>query len=243
MNVADAAGAVEEGRAGVSAAAGGTEQAAQQEPSSLTSASRSRHVAAALLLVGAAARRLPALLAMGVAARLNAALSRRIAYFVNPPALLAMGAAARRVARLNAALSRRVAGAGARVEMVTRTQWESRMLARHPQLANGGRLALLLMDRDFDGDDYQMLLELDADNVAPAAVGATEAEIRRNPCFTVQESDAKQLARSCSICLHTFCAGEEVRIVPCLHQYHSECIDEWLRMNATCPICKFPAVG
>jgi hypothetical protein len=69
---------------------------------------------------------------------------------------------------------------------VTRSVWEQNMLARYPRLAAGDRLSLMLTDRDFDGNDYAALLELDADNVAPAAVGATEAEIRRNPVFIVK---------------------------------------------------------
>jgi hypothetical protein len=71
-------------------------------------------------------------------------------------ALVVMGVVARRVAALSEALAAQHASGGARVEMITRTQWETRMLARHPQLANGGRLAMLLMDRDFDANDYQV---------------------------------------------------------------------------------------
>merc|ERR1712178_592204 len=46
----------------------------------------------------------------------------------------------------------------------------------------------------------------------------------------------------CTVCLEPFRAGEELRILPCLHRYHTCCIDEWLNRNPACPICKHPIV-
>ncbi|XP_065877072.1 E3 ubiquitin-protein ligase SDIR1-like isoform X2 [Euphorbia lathyris] len=44
---------------------------------------------------------------------------------------------------------------------------------------------------------------------------------------------------TCSICLEQVKRGELVRSLPCLHQFHSNCIDPWLRQQGTCPVCKF----
>uniref|UniRef100_A0A8C2K637 RING-type domain-containing protein n=1 Tax=Cyprinus carpio TaxID=7962 RepID=A0A8C2K637_CYPCA len=41
-----------------------------------------------------------------------------------------------------------------------------------------------------------------------------------------------------NICFSEYKAGERLRILPCLHDYHVKCIDRWLKENATCPICR-----
>mmetsp|Transcript_12272 Transcript_12272/g.27859 ORF Transcript_12272/g.27859 Transcript_12272/m.27859 type:complete len:314 (+) Transcript_12272:98-1039(+) len=43
----------------------------------------------------------------------------------------------------------------------------------------------------------------------------------------------------CMVCLEMFKAGDELRILPCLHRFHKGCVDEWLARSAECPICKF----
>lgn len=45
---------------------------------------------------------------------------------------------------------------------------------------------------------------------------------------------------TCAICLCPFEAGDDVKQLPCSHIYHPECIDAWLRRDATCPLCKQP---
>lgn len=43
---------------------------------------------------------------------------------------------------------------------------------------------------------------------------------------------------SCCICLSAYSEGEEVRTLPCMHHYHSACIDRWLGQSRMCPVCK-----
>jgi hypothetical protein len=43
----------------------------------------------------------------------------------------------------------------------------------------------------------------------------------------------------CSICTEDFNRGEEVRVLPCNHKFHPECVDPWLlNVSGTCPLCR-----
>ncbi|XP_075646725.1 putative RING-H2 finger protein ATL21A [Castanea sativa] len=50
---------------------------------------------------------------------------------------------------------------------------------------------------------------------------------------------------TCPICLSEYCPKDTLRCIPeCKHCFHVECIDEWLRMNKTCPVCrKYPSTA
>ncbi|XVF80230.1 hypothetical protein PTKIN_Ptkin15bG0054300 [Pterospermum kingtungense] len=44
---------------------------------------------------------------------------------------------------------------------------------------------------------------------------------------------------TCAICLSEYLSKETIRCIPeCKHCFHAECIDEWLRLNTTCPVCR-----
>ena len=44
---------------------------------------------------------------------------------------------------------------------------------------------------------------------------------------------------TCSICLSEYQPKETLKSIPeCQHCFHADCIDEWLLLNASCPICQ-----
>ncbi|XP_019446603.1 PREDICTED: E3 ubiquitin-protein ligase At1g12760-like [Lupinus angustifolius] len=43
----------------------------------------------------------------------------------------------------------------------------------------------------------------------------------------------------CCICLSAYDDGIELRQLPCGHHFHCTCVDKWLYINATCPLCKY----
>ncbi|XP_059670794.1 E3 ubiquitin-protein ligase At1g12760 [Cornus florida] len=46
--------------------------------------------------------------------------------------------------------------------------------------------------------------------------------------------------RLCCVCLSRLKEGEETRVLPCLHEFHSVCVDRWFTMcRRTCPMCRF----
>ncbi|XP_027072780.1 E3 ubiquitin-protein ligase At1g63170-like [Coffea arabica] len=47
----------------------------------------------------------------------------------------------------------------------------------------------------------------------------------------------------CCICLTKYEDDDELRELPCSHFFHTECVDKWLKINASCPLCKFEIGG
>ncbi|KAF2795269.1 hypothetical protein K505DRAFT_374041 [Melanomma pulvis-pyrius CBS 109.77] len=43
----------------------------------------------------------------------------------------------------------------------------------------------------------------------------------------------------CSICTDDFEQGQDIRLLPCSHKFHPECVDPWLlNVSGTCPLCR-----
>ncbi|XP_047342706.1 E3 ubiquitin-protein ligase At1g63170-like [Impatiens glandulifera] len=42
----------------------------------------------------------------------------------------------------------------------------------------------------------------------------------------------------CCICLAKYNDNEEIRQLPCSHIFHLKCVDQWLRITSSCPLCK-----
>jgi hypothetical protein len=60
------------------------------------------------------------------------------------------------------------------------------------------------------------------------------------PIFKVKEKEKSIENRSkCSICLCEFEIGEEKSTLPCLHYFHFNCIEKWIKRKQYCPICKY----
>ncbi len=66
-------------------------------------------------------------------------------------------------------------------------------------------------------------------NVLAAAAGSLST--------TEPDIQARFNSLGCSICLEDFVKGEDVRVLPCSHQFHPICIDPWLlNISGTCPM-------
>ncbi|KAL5223947.1 hypothetical protein ABZP36_010586 [Zizania latifolia] len=47
----------------------------------------------------------------------------------------------------------------------------------------------------------------------------------------------------CPICMSTFRYRERLITLPCKHSYHAGCIARWLKIDKTCPVCKYEVFG
>jgi hypothetical protein len=74
----------------------------------------------------------------------------------------------------------------------------------------------------------------DDDGEAIAIVPAVGAAA---PTESKDETTKQEDGLGCSICTEDFVKGEDVRVLPCNHKYHPECVDPWLlNVSGTCPL-------
>ena len=48
----------------------------------------------------------------------------------------------------------------------------------------------------------------------------------------------KNFSRECSICIEVLEDDSICRLLSCFHLFHASCIDEWMRKQCVCPLCK-----
>ncbi|OLY85678.1 E3 ubiquitin-protein ligase RNF38 [Smittium mucronatum] len=48
---------------------------------------------------------------------------------------------------------------------------------------------------------------------------------------------------TCSICLCDYEQDDILRRMVCGHHFHKDCLDEWLKINRVCPLCKDDCLG
>ncbi|XP_042496942.1 E3 ubiquitin-protein ligase MPSR1-like [Macadamia integrifolia] len=65
---------------------------------------------------------------------------------------------------------------------------------------------------------------------------ASKASIDAMPKIEITQED---LGKECSICLDGWEIGGEAREIPCKHRFHSNCIEKWLGIHGSCPLCRF----
>ncbi|KAH7292658.1 hypothetical protein KP509_29G079800 [Ceratopteris richardii] len=70
--------------------------------------------------------------------------------------------------------------------------------------------------------------------------GPSQATTSKEYAGSVEHHDRKWTCRAeCAICLADFQESECIRILPkCEHYFHERCIESWLIIHSTCPLCR-----
>ncbi|KAI1373725.1 hypothetical protein F4677DRAFT_455756 [Hypoxylon crocopeplum] len=78
-----------------------------------------------------------------------------------------------------------------------------------------------------------------------AAAKATQISTSETRDATTSDENDRNIGATeedhlgCSICTEDFAVGQDVRVLPCDHKYHPQCIDPWLvNVSGTCPLCR-----
>ena len=89
---------------------------------------------------------------------------------------------------------------------------------------------------------YDQLLQL-GENVGKVSKGTDQKQLDDLPTCTYGEAKAKGetfaiLGEQCAVCRCEYDDDDIVRILPCRHAEHAECLDQWLLRNRSCPLCQ-----
>ncbi|MED6220030.1 hypothetical protein PIB30_041201 [Stylosanthes scabra] len=66
---------------------------------------------------------------------------------------------------------------------------------------------------------------------------ATKESIDAMPSFEIKEGEFE--GGECVVCLEDFGVGALVKEMPCKHRFHPNCIEKWLGIHGSCPVCRY----
>nr|CAB3265625.1 E3 ubiquitin-protein ligase RNF126-like [Phallusia mammillata] len=84
-------------------------------------------------------------------------------------------------------------------------------------------------------DDIISQLLGQLDNAGPPP--ASEQTINGLPTIHVDQPLVDS-GKECSVCMEAFKLKDEAKKLPCSHFFHIPCIEPWLKLHNTCPICR-----
>ncbi|XP_069028860.1 uncharacterized protein [Embiotoca jacksoni] len=114
--------------------------------------------------------------------------------------------------------------------------FEDDLIGQHRHRGRGQRRNAGPDFSDVQGNDYEALLELEERQGAVVSRKMSRREIQRFPVKLYHAASSGNT--QCQICFCDYTDGEKLRMLPCFHDYHVQCIDRWLKDNNTCPICR-----
>lgn len=88
-----------------------------------------------------------------------------------------------------------------------------------------------LSSPDSATENYEALLSL-AERLGEAKPrGLTRAEVEQLPSYKFNAETHQGDQTNCVVCMCDFEALQSLRVLPCSHEFHSKCIDKWLKVS------------
>ncbi|CAH1159777.1 unnamed protein product [Phaedon cochleariae] len=78
------------------------------------------------------------------------------------------------------------------------------------------------------------------DKISRRLCNAAKKALSKIPTKSLKSEDKETQSEveCCAICIEHYKLTETLRILPCGHEFHKNCIDPWLLEHRTCPMCK-----
>jgi hypothetical protein len=85
------------------------------------------------------------------------------------------------------------------------------------------------------------LLNRVAQHLYPKPRGLEKEKLNKLPVvkYVHNNKNNKLNIEKCQICLEDFTKDSTIRVLPCYHQFHKDCIDKWLETSSLCCSCRF----
>ena len=88
---------------------------------------------------------------------------------------------------------------------------------------------------------YNFLLENESkvvERVMQESMNDNTLSRKEQKIYTEQKTYDSNNDVSCSICLEKINKNDSIGVLSCEHFFHYDCINEWGKYKATCPLCK-----
>ncbi|OMJ25529.1 Receptor homology region, transmembrane domain- and RING domain-containing protein 2 [Smittium culicis] len=97
---------------------------------------------------------------------------------------------------------------------------------------------------DDPNDGYRSKILKSASNMISNSFTQVKSDIFGSNLNTSNEAGSNQEEKNhnyeCLICFEIINLGDKIRIIPCLHRFHQECLDTWLTSRSgSCPNCRY----
>eukprot|EP00256_Glycine_max_P057523 XP_014625385.1 E3 ubiquitin-protein ligase MBR2 [Glycine max] len=95
------------------------------------------------------------------------------------------------------------------------------------------------MRLDVDNMSYEELLALE-ERIGNVSTGLSEeivSKLLKKKKYSA-EPDSQHEAEPCCVCQEEYKDGDDLGSLDCGHDYHRDCIKQWLMHKNLCPICK-----
>uniref|UniRef100_A0A671PY96 Ring finger protein 215 n=1 Tax=Sinocyclocheilus anshuiensis TaxID=1608454 RepID=A0A671PY96_9TELE len=75
-------------------------------------------------------------------------------------------------------------------------------------------------------------------------LSALKTRIYRQPKVRCDPTQTQPVEMdNCAVCLEQYNNNQCLRVLPCLHEFHRDCVDPWILLQQTCPLCKRSVLG
>ncbi|KAK9044300.1 hypothetical protein V6N11_072612 [Hibiscus sabdariffa] len=96
------------------------------------------------------------------------------------------------------------------------------------------------MRLDVDNMSYEELLALE-EQIGDVSTGLNEETIMKlmkQKKYSSTTAESAQEREPCCICQEEYADGDDTGILDCGHDFHTNCIKQWLMLKNLCPVCK-----